>query len=62
MERLNKNGLAYYHSLIKGMLGGGLNAETISEIQIDALFIRNDEIYTYNGVTFREEQNEEIQL
>lgn len=34
----------------------------ISKMQIDSLFIGSDEIYTYNGVTFREEQNEEIQL
>ena len=35
-------------------------AYPISKMQIDSLFIGSDEIYTYNGVTFREEeQNEE---
>lgn len=54
MKRLDLEGLQYYTSKI-------LNAhKPISKMQIDSLFIGSDEIYTYNGVTFREEeQNEE---
>ena len=62
MERLNKEGLAYYHSLIKGMLGGGGNVETISKIQIDSLFIGDDEIYMYGNVTFEKGGSNEIDI
>lgn len=49
MERLNKEGLAYYHSLIKGLLDEkNTKIERITEEQIQALF---DFIYTITYIT-----------
>lgn len=49
MERLNKEGLAYYHSLIKGLLNEKkTEIERITEEQIQALF---GLIYTINYTT-----------
>jgi hypothetical protein len=62
MERLNKEGLAYYHSLIKGMLEVAGSVETISKIQIDSLFIGDDEIYVYGNVTFEKGGSNEIDI
>lgn len=49
MERLNKEGLAYYHSLVKGLLDEkNIEIERITEEQIQALF---ELIYTITYTT-----------
>lgn len=46
MERLNKEGLAYYHSLVKGMLES-ISVARITETQINELFTSKTYVIRY---------------